>query len=830
MKILHCHVEGFGGIVNKDFDFNSALSSFVFENGYGKTTLAAFIKAMLYGLESYKKNSKGFEDRLHYAPFSGARFGGNLTLLFRGEEYKIERFFDVKSQTKDTLRVYKNGRETSDLTDDVGSFVFGFDKESFERLLFIRPDSEEYGATPGVKSKLNRFVSEGGEFSLAGELLESAKKKLKAARGNSGLISKERENRISLLSQIENLEKLSDNLDLVYKQKNEEAAKIEELECALKEKNDLKLKEQIYKGYVAIKENEEELSTKLRSLAAKYPVGIPSAEDISHLKTSVAKRELSLAAEAASSLSGESDERLITLSKKFGSNPPSAEEIETAERLLKKREQASLSLKMTANADGTLQDSRNLPAKEDLAPYKDMLSEYKRLCDEGEALIEADSGRKGRGIKKAPLLLGIAFAVISIPLLFIHAALLAASLGIGLALILLAIFANGNDGSVTIRIAQMKAQSRQTEEKIRIFLSKYGFYSENGVFYDFSKLEEAIANKESATALHEKSAIERAALIKEKEECECAVIEFLNKYGFFGDDIEQEFTSLKEKAAAYRLLISEKSRSDERNSQNRETIKACDEAIEAFSEKYRIPKSALTSQTAQIIEADVQSHKRLSKEIKAVQAKAIAYKTENKISDETQSFDGVDSTAIEQTLSERRQELVRLEHTVNEIEQKLSSLPEKQNELEACEEKIAEYENRYRLISLTHELLKKADDSMTEKYVGPVKKLFLEYLGELSEALGKSFFMDIDFNLKFEENGELRDERHLSTGQGALTSLCLKLALLRAAFDEEEPFVIMDDPFTSLDETHMKNAVNFIKKISKSTQIVYFSCHNSRKI
>lgn len=829
MKILHCHVEGFGGIVNKDFDFNSALSSFVFENGYGKTTLAAFIKAMLYGLESYKKNSKGFEDRLHYAPFSGARFGGNLTLLFRGEEYKIERFFDVKSQTKDTLRVYKNGRETTELTEDVGSFIFGFDKESFERLLFIRPDGEDYGATPGVKSKLNRFVSEGGEFSLADELLESAKKRLKAARGNSGLISKERDNRMILLSQIENLEQLSSNLDLVYKEKNETAAKIEELERALKEKNDLKLKEQIYKGYVAIKENEEELSTRLHSLAAKYPDGIPSEDDIFLLKTSVAKRELSLAAEAASSLSGESDERLITLSKKFGANPPSAEEIETAERLLKKREQASLSLKMKAN-DSALGESRNLPSKEELSPYKDMLSEYKRLSDEGEALIEADGGRKGRGIKKAPLTLGIAFAAVSIPLLFIHVALLAASLGIGLALILFALFANGNDGSVTIRIAQMKAQSRQTEEKIRIFLSKYGFYSENGVFYDFSKLEEAIANKESAVAMHEKSAIERAALIKEKEESESAVSEILNKYGFFGEDIESEFTSLKEKAAAYELLISEKSRSDARNSQNRETIKVCDEAIEAFSEKYRIPKSALTSQTAQLIETDVQSHKRLSEELNTAQAKAIAYKRENKISDEVQLFDGVDSSSIEDALSERRRELVRLEHSVNEIEQKLSSLPEKQNELEACEEKIAEYENRYRLISLTHELLKKADDTMTEKYVGPVKKLFLDYLGELSSTLGKSFFMDIDFNLKFEENGELRDERHLSAGQHALTSLCLKLALLRAAFDEEEPFVIMDDPFTNLDETHINNAANFIKKISKNTQIVYFSCHNSRKI
>ena len=118
MKILNCHVEGFGGIVDKDFSFDRNLSSFIFENGYGKTTLAAFIKAMLYGLDSYKKNSKGFEDRLHYAPFSGARFGGNLTISFRGAEYKIERFFDVKSQTKDTLRVYKNGRESFDFGDE----------------------------------------------------------------------------------------------------------------------------------------------------------------------------------------------------------------------------------------------------------------------------------------------------------------------------------------------------------------------------------------------------------------------------------------------------------------------------------------------------------------------------------------------------------------------------------------------------------------------------------------------------------------------------------------------------------------------------------------
>ena len=97
MKLLSCHVENYGKIKNKDYDFSSDITCIFEENGAGKSTLASFIKAMFYGLEGYRSNSTDFCDRQHYYPFDGGNFGGNLTFSLNGATYKIERFFGEKS-------------------------------------------------------------------------------------------------------------------------------------------------------------------------------------------------------------------------------------------------------------------------------------------------------------------------------------------------------------------------------------------------------------------------------------------------------------------------------------------------------------------------------------------------------------------------------------------------------------------------------------------------------------------------------------------------------------------------------------------------------------
>ena len=56
MKIKSCYIAGFGKIKDEKIEFKDGFNLFERENGFGKTTLATFIKAMFYGLESYKSN------------------------------------------------------------------------------------------------------------------------------------------------------------------------------------------------------------------------------------------------------------------------------------------------------------------------------------------------------------------------------------------------------------------------------------------------------------------------------------------------------------------------------------------------------------------------------------------------------------------------------------------------------------------------------------------------------------------------------------------------------------------------------------------------------
>ena len=51
MELLNAHIINFGKLHEKDFDFKKGINSFQYENGWGKTTLSVFIKAMLYGME-----------------------------------------------------------------------------------------------------------------------------------------------------------------------------------------------------------------------------------------------------------------------------------------------------------------------------------------------------------------------------------------------------------------------------------------------------------------------------------------------------------------------------------------------------------------------------------------------------------------------------------------------------------------------------------------------------------------------------------------------------------------------------------------------------------
>ena len=56
----------------------------------------------------------------------------------------------------------------------------------------------------------------------------------------------------------------------------------------------------------------------------------------------------------------------------------------------------------------------------------------------------------------------------------------------------------------------------------------------------------------------------------------------------------------------------------------------------------------------------------------------------------------------------------------------------------------------------------------------------------------------------------------------------MRFALVDALFENEKPFIILDDPFVNLDESRLAGAMKFLDNIAKDYQVIYLSCHKSR--
>ena len=130
MRILRLHIENFGRLYNVDMEFAEGLNRICRENGWGKSTLAAFIKAMFYGLPYTTKRSLQENDRKHYLPWQGGAFGGSLEFQTEERAYRVERFFGAKDKD-DTFELYdlQTGLDSLDYSERLGEELFGVDRQ-----------------------------------------------------------------------------------------------------------------------------------------------------------------------------------------------------------------------------------------------------------------------------------------------------------------------------------------------------------------------------------------------------------------------------------------------------------------------------------------------------------------------------------------------------------------------------------------------------------------------------------------------------------------------------------------------------------------------------
>lgn len=148
MRFLHCYVENFGKLHKFSYTFSEGLSVVRGENGWGKSTLAVFIKAMLYGLPASRSTDLLENERKRYTPWNGETYGGSLSFSVGDRRYRIERIFG-KRESDDIFKLFSidTGLPSDDFSEQIGQELFGIDDAGYERSTYFsqRPLAEHAG-------------------------------------------------------------------------------------------------------------------------------------------------------------------------------------------------------------------------------------------------------------------------------------------------------------------------------------------------------------------------------------------------------------------------------------------------------------------------------------------------------------------------------------------------------------------------------------------------------------------------------------------------------------------------------------------------------------
>lgn len=182
----------------------------------------------------------------------------------------------------------------------------------------------------------------------------------------------------------------------------------------------------------------------------------------------------------------------------------------------------------------------------------------------------------------------------------------------------------------------------------------------------------------------------------------------------------------------------------------------------------------------------------------------------------------------EDEFSEKANKLAAIKASINRYEECAERLNELERRKSEISTNIEEYERKYKILSLTHEYLMRADERLKIKYRAPLQDSLNKYLKMIDENIEVK--IDVDLIVTTVEKGGDRSTDYYSKGYQNLFEICKRFALTDVLFSGEKPFIILDDPFYNLDDDKLNAAVELIKNLSKEYQILYFVCHESRRV
>ncbi|MBQ3756442.1 MAG: AAA family ATPase [Oscillospiraceae bacterium] len=157
----------FGKLEGESLRFHDGLNVIYAPNESGKSTWCAFIRAMLYGIDSSERAREGYlPDKQRYAPWSGAPMEGSMDLRAEGSDITLQRRTTVRSAPMRDFSAVYTGTNTpvEGMTgQNCGELLTGVSKEVFRRSAFIAQGGVAVSGSPELEKRIQQIVSSGDE-------------------------------------------------------------------------------------------------------------------------------------------------------------------------------------------------------------------------------------------------------------------------------------------------------------------------------------------------------------------------------------------------------------------------------------------------------------------------------------------------------------------------------------------------------------------------------------------------------------------------------------------------------------------------------------------
>lgn len=293
MKLTKCYINNFGKLSNFSFDFNKDITVLNEQNGFGKSTLCAFIKAMFYGFNSIRTKKINENERLKYMPWKNGVFGGYIDFTINNYEYRIERKFG-KKQSEDEFLLYnlKTGKISTDFSESIGEEVFGIDLKSFERCIYHCGITSDFKVPISLSSKISYLINDTDDLNNYDNAVESLIKRSRQYKtiGDKGLIPQLKEKVSHLQNDLFEIKKAEQALELneielkrLRENKKNSEKELENIQALIFENSEASVLKQKIIHYNSLVSKFKDEKQKIEHYENKYINGLPAESEIDEI-------------------------------------------------------------------------------------------------------------------------------------------------------------------------------------------------------------------------------------------------------------------------------------------------------------------------------------------------------------------------------------------------------------------------------------------------------------------------------------------------------------------------------------------------------------------